>query len=72
MTRLTLDDITDEKPVRLTLELSARLHRELLEYGVALNGGEVKGAPSPERMIGPMIERFIKNDRSYSKSRRAR
>jgi hypothetical protein len=27
MTRLKLTDLADEKPVRLTLELPARLHR---------------------------------------------
>lgn len=70
MTRLKLADLTDEKPVRLTLELPARLHRELLAYATAINGGEAKGAPTPERLIPPMIERFIATDRSYAKSRR--
>lgn len=32
MTRLKLSDLADEKPVRLTIEVSARLHRELLAY----------------------------------------
>lgn len=71
MTRLKLADLADEKPMRLTVEVSARLHRELLAYAVALNGGEAKGAPSPEKLIGPMIERFIATDRSYTKIRRA-
>jgi hypothetical protein len=66
-----LSDLADEKPVRLTLELPARLHRELLSYAVALNEGEAKGAPPPERLIPPMIERFIATDRSYAKTRRA-
>ena len=70
MTRLKLADLADEKPVRLTLELPARLHRELLAYAVALNEGEAKGAPPPERLIPPMIERFIATDRSYAKTRR--
>lgn len=30
MTRLKLSDITDEKPVKLTAEISARLHRKLV------------------------------------------
>lgn len=70
MTRLKLEDLADEKPVRLTVEVSARLHRELLDYARVLNGGDAKGAPTPERLIPPMIERFIATDRSYAKSRR--
>jgi hypothetical protein len=70
MTRLKLADLTDEKPVRLTVELPARLHREVLAYAVALNAGEAEGAPPPERLIPPMIERFIATDRSYSKAKR--
>ena len=70
MTRLTLADLANEKPVRLTVEVSARLHRELLAYAAVLNGGDAKGAPTPERLIPPMIERFIATDRSYAKSRR--
>ena len=71
MTRLTLADLADEKPVRLTVEVSARLHRELLAYAAVLNGGDAKGAPPPERLIPPMIGRFIATDRSYAKLRRS-
>lgn len=71
MTRLKLADLADEKPVRLTVEVSARLHRELLAYAAVLNGGDTKGAPIPERLIPPMIERFIATDRSYAKARRS-
>jgi hypothetical protein len=71
VTRLRLKDLSDEKPVRLTVEVSARLHRELLAYAIALNGGDTKGAPTPERLIPPMIDRFITTDRSYAKTRRA-
>ena len=70
MTRLKLADLADEKPVRLNVELSARLHRELVAYSIALNEGEAKGAPTPERLIPPMIERFIATDRGFAKARR--
>lgn len=70
MTRLKLSDLADEKPMRVTIEVSARLHRELLAYAVALNDGDPKGAPPPERLIPPMIERFIATDRSFAKGRR--
>lgn len=71
MTRLKLEDLADEKPVRLTIEVSARLHREMLAYATTLNGGDAKGAPTPQRLIPPMIERFIATDRSYAKMRRS-
>ena len=71
MTRLKLEDLADEKPVRLTVEVSARLHREMVAYAAVLNGGDAKGAPTPERLIPPMIDRFIATDRSYAKSRRS-
>jgi hypothetical protein len=70
MTRLTLADIADEKPVRLTIELSARLHRELLAYAAAVNGGEANGAPPTDKLVPPMLERFMATDRGFSKARK--
>jgi hypothetical protein len=71
MTRLTLADLDDERPVRVTVELSARMHRDLLAYAIALNAGEATGAPAPARLIPPMIERFIATDRSFARIRRS-
>ncbi len=71
MTRLKLADLADEKPVRLTLEISARLHRDLTAYALAVNGGDPKGAPTVERLIPPMLERFITTDRGFSKARKS-
>lgn len=71
MTRLKLADLADEKPVRVTVELSSRLHRELVAYSVAINGGETKGAPTVERIIPPMLERFVSSDREFAKVRKA-
>jgi hypothetical protein len=72
MTRLKLADLADEKPVRLTLELSARLHRDLTAYALAINGGDAKGAPTVERLVPPMLERFIATDRAFAKVRKSR
>ena len=70
MTRLKLSDITNDKPMRLTIEIPARLHRELLAYAVVLNNGEEKDAPAVERLVPPMIERFIATDRGFARLRR--
>ncbi|AKH43724.1 MAG: DUF2274 domain-containing protein [Novosphingobium sp.] len=71
MTRLKLSDIIDDKPVKITIEIPVRLHRELTTYAVVLNGGDAKNAPSPDKLIPPMIERFISSDRAFAKARRS-
>lgn len=71
MTRLKLSDLPSEKPVRLTLEIPARLHRELAAYAQAVNGGNPEGAPAIELIIPAMLDRFIATDREFAKSRRS-
>lgn len=70
MTRLKLSDITDEKLVKLTIEIPAKLHDDLVAYGVVLNGGAPQGAPAPEQLVPPMLTRFIATDREFAKARR--
>lgn len=69
MTKLKLGPLPDDKPVKVTLELPAALHRDLTEYGRLLAEG---GAPiEPAKLIVPMLERFIATDRGFAKARRA-
>lgn len=71
MTKLRLGAILEEKPVKLTVELSGALLRELADY--ASVHAKLTGLASPlppERLIPPMIERFIASDREFGKQRR--
>ena len=70
MAQLKLGAIADDKPVRLTVELPAALHRDLVAYADAL--GRETGQPviDPARLVGPMLARFIAGDRAFAKSRR--
>ncbi|MBZ9726326.1 DUF2274 domain-containing protein [Mesorhizobium sp. CO1-1-11] len=72
MTRLKLGIIADDKPVKISIELSATLHRDLIAYAEAL--GRETGQPvgEPARLIVPMIERFMASDRAFAKARRTR
>lgn len=70
MTRLKLADLADDKPVKLSVELPAKLHRDLVAYAVAVNGGDAKGAPRVERIVPAMIERFVAADREFAKVRK--
>jgi hypothetical protein len=66
MPNLKLATIEDDKPVRVTLDLPAKLHRDLIAYGRIL-GGETP--VEPVRLIPPMLERFMASDRGFLKAR---
>lgn len=71
MSKLRLGPIMEEKPVKLTIELPGALVRVLQHYGAV--HAELTGlatALPPERLIPPMIERFIASDREFGKLRR--
>lgn len=70
MTKLKLGPIADEKPVKVTLELPAALHRDLIAYGEALGRESGHNPVEPARLIVPMLERFIATDRGFAKARR--
>lgn len=71
MSGLRLGAITEDKPVKLTIEMSGALVRELADY--AAIHARLTGLASPlpfEKLIPPMIERFIVGDREFGKQRR--
>ena len=70
MAKLKLGPIEDEKPVKLTVELPAALHRDLIAYGVALGHETKLTAVEPAKLIVPMLARFMAADRSFAKVRR--
>lgn len=71
MAKLKLGPIADDKPVKVTVELPASLHRNLTAYAEIL-GREAGQPPSdPVRLIVPMLERFIAADRGFAKAKRA-
>ena len=72
MTKLKLGPIADDKPVKVTLELPASLHRDLAVYAEVLAGESGKPATDPIRLIVPMLERFMATDRGFAKARRTK
>lgn len=71
MTKLKLGPIADDKPVKVTLELPADLHRDLTAYAEVLARESGQRAADPTRLIAPMLERFMTTDRAFTKARRA-
>lgn len=70
MAKLKLGPIADDKPVKITLELPASLHRDLVAYAAILGREGGQGAADPLRLIVPMLERFVASDRGFAKTRR--
>lgn len=71
MAKLKLGTIPDDKPVKLTVELPAAIHRDLVAYGNAPGRETGQGAVEPAKLIGPMLARFMATDRAFAKLRRA-
>lgn len=70
MSKLRLGAILDEKPVKLTVDLPAAIHRDLLVYAEVL-GRETGQAIDPAKLVAPMLSRFMSADRAFAKARRS-
>ncbi len=70
MAKLKLGPIEDDKPVKISVELPAALHRDLLAYAEIL-GRESGQVVEPAKLVAPMIERFMATDRGFAKMRHA-
>jgi hypothetical protein len=71
MAKLKLGTIPDDKPVKLTIELPAAIHRDLAAYAEALGRETGQRAVEPAKLIGPMLARFMATDRAFAKLRHA-
>lgn len=70
MTKLKLGAIADDKPIKVTVELPAPLHRDLVVYAEVLARETGQPVTDPAKLIAPMIQRFIATDRGFAKARR--
>ena len=70
MTKLKLGPLTDDKPAKISIELPASVHRDLIAYAEVLGRTTGQEAPDPAKLIAPMIERFMATDRAFAKARK--
>jgi hypothetical protein len=69
VTKLKLADLGADKPVRVSVDLPAEVHRDLIAYAGVLGQGQA--SVTPEKLIAPMLARFMATDRAFLKARRA-
>jgi hypothetical protein len=69
MVKLKLGALADDKPVKITIELPAAVHADLVAYAEALGLETGRPVSDPSKLIAPMLNRFIASDRAFSKVR---
>ena len=72
MSKLKLGPLENDRPVKMSVELSAATHRDLLAYAETLGKETGRSIGEPAKLIAPMIERFMASDREFAKLRRER
>lgn len=70
MAKLKLSAVLDDKPVRIAVDLPADTHRMLVAYAEAL-ARETGQAIEPNRLVAPMLARFMATDRAFMRGRGA-
>ncbi|KQW72218.1 small protein [Phenylobacterium sp. Root77] len=67
--RLKLASLLDDTPVKLTVELPAAVHRDLVAYGEAMakEGGRIV---EPAKLAPVMLARFMTTDRAFARMKR--
>lgn len=70
MAKLKLGRMPDNKPLRITIELPAAVHRDLVAYTDALARETGQGTIEPAKLIGSVLARCIATDRAFAKLRR--
>ncbi len=70
MSKLKLGVIADDKPVKLTVEMPANVHRDLVDYAEVLARETGQSIAEPTKLIAPMLARFMATDRAFGKARR--
>ncbi len=69
MAKLKLGPLIDETPVKMTVELPAPVHRDLVVYAELL-GAEMGQVIEVTKIVAPMLARFMATDRGFAALRR--
>ncbi len=70
MAKLKIGALADDRPVKVTHELPASVHRDLVAYAEALGRESGQSISDPAKLIAPMLARFMATDRVFAKFRR--
>jgi hypothetical protein len=72
MTKLRIGGLTEDKPVKVTVELPTSVHRDLVAYAEILGAQSGQSISDPNKLIPVMLARFMATDRAFVRSRKIR
>jgi len=70
MPKLKLGPLFDDKPVKISLDLPADIHRDLAAYAQALGKETGESIVDPVRLVPAMLAKFMASDRAFTKASR--
>lgn len=70
--KLKITELPDAKPVKITVELPAAVHQDLLTYAELLASQPGHQAQDPARLLVAMGKLFMETDRAFAKLKKAR
>ena len=70
MAKLRLGALDDDKPVKVSIELPAAVHRDLVVYADVLARETGQTVADPAKLIAPMVQKFMATDRAFARARR--
>jgi hypothetical protein len=72
MAKLKIAALPDDKPVKVTVELPATVHRDLVAYAEILARQSGQPVSDPNKVIVAMLARFMATDRAFAKAQKLR
>ena len=72
MAKLKIAALPDDKSVKVTVELPATVHRDLVAYAEILARQSGQPVSDPIKIIVAMLARFMATDRAFTKARKLR
>jgi hypothetical protein len=70
MAKLKIATLPNDKPVKMTIELPAPVHLDLVAYAEVLARASGHSVSDPGKLVAPMLARFMATDRAFRKFRR--
>ncbi|MGJ4950070.1 DUF2274 domain-containing protein [Bradyrhizobium sp. HKCCYLS20291] len=67
--KLKISALPDDKPVKISVELPARVHRDLLAYAEIVARDSAQTPIEIGRLAAAMVSRFMATDRAFARFR---